>query len=93
MKNRERINSVSIALVIVLTVIALASSNKTNNDTQYYRSATVIDKKNDVCYLEDTEGNLWTYEDENLKEYARYVLVMDNCNTDDIIDDVIVSIE
>lgn len=94
MKNRERINSISIVLVIILTMIALASnSNKTNNDTQYYRSATVIDKKNNVCYLEDTEGNLWTYEDENLKEYARYILVMDSCNTDDITDDVIVTIE
>lgn len=95
MKNRERINSISIVLVIILIVIVLASnSNKTNNDTQYYRSAEVTDIKGTMCYLEDTEGNVWCYENENLQMYGRYILIMnDNNTTEDITDDIIMSIE
>ena len=82
-------------MFIVFTVIvclALGEDEKANTN-EYYRSAEVFRIENEVIYLEDTQGNVWCVEDNTLKMFGRYVLVMDNCGTDDITDDVILRIE
>lgn len=63
------------------------------NTNEYYRSAEVFRIDNKVVYLEDTEGYVWCVEDDTLKMFSRYILVMDSCGTDDITDDIILRIE
>ena len=82
-------------MFIVFTVIVcltLGTDEKANTN-EYYRSAEVFRIENKVVYLEDTQGNVWCVEDDILKMFGRYILVMDNCGTDDITDDVILRIE
>ena len=78
-----------IAIVFGLTVY----SDKKVNINEYYRSAEVFRIENEVVYLEDTQGNVWCVEDDTLKMFGRYILIMDNCGTEDITDDVILRIE
>ena len=78
-----------ITIVFGLTVY----SDKKVNTNEYYRSAEVFRIENEVVYLEDTQGNVWCVEDDTLKMFGRYVLVMDNCGTENITDDVILRIE
>lgn len=75
---------------VVLLLIFPKEEDKVN---EYYRSAEVIKVQNDVTYLEDTQGNVWCVEDDTLQKYARYILVMDNCGTEDITDDIILEIK
>ena len=78
-----------IAIVFGLTVY----SDKKVNINEYYRSAEVFRIENEVVYLEDTQGNVWCVEDDTLKMFGRYILVMDNCGTENVTDDVILRIE
>ena len=78
-----------ITIVFGLTVY----SDKKVNTNEYYRSAEVFRIENEVVYLEDTQGNVWCVEDDTLKMFGRYILVMDNCGTENITDDVILRIE
>ena len=78
-----------ITIVFGLTVY----SDKKVNTNEYYRSAEVFRIENKVVYLEDTQGNVWRVEDNTLKMFGRYILVMDNCGTENITDDVILRIE
>ena len=78
-----------ITIVFGLTVY----SDKKVNTNEYYRSAEVFRIENEVVYLEDTQGNVWCVEDDTLKMFGRYILVMDNCRTEEITDDVILRIE
>lgn len=78
-----------ITIVFGLTVY----SDKKVNTNEYYRSAEVFRIENEVIYLEDTQGNVWCVEDDTLKMFGRYILVMDNCGTEEITDDVILRIE
>lgn len=80
---------VIITIVLGLTVY----SDEKVNTNEYYRSAEVFRIENEVVYLEDTQGNVWCVEDDTLKMFGRYVLVMDNCGTEEITDDVILRIE
>ena len=82
-------------MFIVFTVIVcltLGADEKANTN-EYYRSAEVFRIENEVIYLEDTQGNVWCVEDDTLKMFGRYILVMDNCGTENITDDVILRIE
>ena len=82
-------------MFIVFTVIVcltLGTDEKANTN-EYYRSAEVFRIENEVIYLEDTQGNVWCIEDDTLKMYGRYILVMDDCGTEEITDDVILRIE
>ena len=82
-------------IFIVLTVVVcltLGTDEKANSN-EYYRSAEVFRIENEVVYLEDTQGNVWCIEDNALKMFGRYILVMDNCGTEDVTDDVILRIE
>ena len=82
-------------MFIVFTVIVcltLGTDEKVNTN-EYYRSAEVFCIENEVVYLEDTQGNVWCVEDDTLKMFGRYILVMDNCGTENITDDVILRIE
>ena len=82
-------------MFIVFTVIVcltLGTDEKANTN-EYYRSAEVFRIENEVIYLEDTQGNVWCVEDDTLKMFGRYILVMDNCGTENITDDVILRIE
>ena len=78
-----------ITIVFGLTVY----SDKKVNTNEYYRSAEVFRIENEVVYLEDTQGNVWSVEDDTLKMFGRYILVMDNCGTENVTDDVILRIE
>ena len=68
-------------------------SHEKANTNEYYRSAEVFRIENEVVYLEDTQGNVWCVEDDTLKMFGRYILVMDNYGTENITDDVILRIE
>ena len=79
---------------IITIVFSLTGySDEKVNTNEYYRSAEVFRIENEVVYLEDTQGNIWCIEDDTLKIFGRYILVMDNCGTENITDDVILRIE
>ena len=80
------------AIITIVFGLTVYSDEKVNTN-EYYRSAEVFRIENEVVYLEDTQGNVWCVEDDTLKMFGRYVLIMDNCGTDDITDDVILRIE
>ena len=80
------------AIITIVFGLTVYSDEKANTN-EYYRSAEVFRIKNEVVYLEDTQGNVWCIEDDTLKMFGRYILVMDNCGTEDITGDVILRIE
>lgn len=95
-RKKKRIQSIINITLIVLAIITLTITTVKDDtqDNNYYRSAEVTDIKGTMCYLKDTQGNVWCYESEYLQMYGRYILIMsDNNTTEDITDDVIVSIE
>ena len=79
--------------IIAIVLSSIVYSDEKVNTNEYYRSAEVFRIENEVVYLEDTQGNVWCIEDDTLKMFGRYVLVMDNCGTEEITDDVILRIE
>lgn len=79
--------------LFVFAVLLIIFPKEEDNTNEYYRSAEVIKVQNEVVYLEDTQGYVWCVEDDTLQMFGRYVLVMDNCGTDDITDDEILRIE
>ena len=79
--------------IITAVLNSTVYSDEKVNTNEYYRSAEVFRIENEVVYLEDTQGNVWCIEDDTLKMFGRYVLVMDNCGTEEITDDVILRIE
>lgn len=83
---------VSIPTIFIGSVY-LACVKQPTNTNEYYRSAEVFRIENEVVYLEDTQGYVWCVEDDTLQMFGRYILVMDNCGTDDITDDEILRIE
>ena len=78
---------------IFIDLIYFACVKQPTNTNEYYRSAEVFRIENEVVYLEDTQANVWCAEDDTLKMFGRYILVMNNCGTEDITDDVILQIE
>ena len=86
---------IGLALFVATTIVfcLIAQSNEKANTNEYYRSAEVFRIENEVVYLEDTQGNVWCVEDDTLKMFGRYILVMDNCGTENVTDDVILRIE
>ena len=80
------------AIITIVFGLTVYSDEKVNTN-EYYRSAEVFRIENEVVYLEDTQGNVWCVEDDTLKMFGRYILVMDNCGTENITDDVILRIE
>lgn len=83
-----------IPFAIITIVFSLTGySNEKTSTNEYYRSAEVFRIENEVIYLEDTQGNVWCVEDDTLKMFGRYILVMDDCGTEEITDDVILRIE
>ena len=80
------------AIITIVFGLTVYSDEKVNTN-EYYRSAEVFHIENEVVYLEDTQGNVWCVEDDTLKMFGRYILVMDNCGTENITDDAILRIE
>ena len=80
------------AIITIVFSLTVYSDEKVNTN-EYYRSAEVFRIENEVVYLEDTQGNIWCIEDDTLKMFGRYIIVMDNCGTENITDDVILRIE
>ena len=85
--------AVLLALMPFAIITIVLYSDEKVNTNEYYRSAEVFRIENEVVYLEDTQGNIWCIEDDTLKMFSRYILVMDNCGTENITDDVILQIE
>ena len=80
------------AIITIILSLTVDSDEKVNTN-EYYRSAEVFRIENEVVYLEDTQGNVWCVEDDTLKMFGRYILVMDNCGTENVTDDIILRIE
>lgn len=91
------IRQILVGLVMITLIatsvcaVCLTSADKSTNE--YYRSAEVFRIENEVVYLEDLQGYVWCVEDDTLKMFGRYVLVMDNCGTEDITDDIILKVK
>ena len=79
--------------VFIVVVCLILETDEKAKSNEYYRSAEVFRIENEVVYLEDTQGNVWCVEDDTLKMFGRYVLVMDDCGTEENTDDVILRIE
>lgn len=60
--------------------------------TTYMKSAEVIQIRDNVAYLEDISGNIWTVENDTLKLYGRYIVTFDSMGTSNITDDKIVEV-
>ena len=91
---KDFIKIMGLAMLVVSTVVISWILDIVEKDSnEYYRSAEVFRIKNEVVYLEDTQGNVWCVENDTLKVFGRYVLVMNDCGTEDITDDVILRIE
>ena len=80
------------AIITIVFGLTVYSDEKVNTN-KYYRSAEVFHIENEIVYLKDTQGNVWCVEDDTLKMFGRYILVMDDCGTEEITDDVILRIE
>lgn len=93
--NKERVQTViNTVLTIVAIVVIIFTVKKGNNNNLYQVSAYVSSTHGTVQQLVDTNGNVWEVEDENLKQYGRYTITLDNQGTtDDITDDTIVEVE
>lgn len=79
--------------LIATSVCAVCLTDADKSANEYYRSAEVFRIERGVAYLEDTQGHVWCVEDDSLQKYARYILVMDSCGTEEITDDIIVNIQ
>lgn len=90
---KDFIETVVVLILLVVITIVMAHLNEKANTNEYYRSAEVFRIENEVVYLEDTQGYVWCIEDNTLQMFGRYILIMDNCGTEDITDDVILRIE
>ena len=90
----------NIFVACFLSIFLIAFTLKFINDdtsfgksNQYYKSAEVVEIQGNLTYFQDIEGQIWVYEFENLQLFSRYVLLMDDCGTANISDDIILSIE
>ena len=90
---KDFIETVIVLILLVVITTVIVQSNEKANTNEYYRSAEVFRIENEVVYLEDTQGNVWCIEDDTLKMFGRYILVMDNCGTENLTDDIILRIE
>ena len=90
---KDFIETVVVLILLVVVTTVMIHFNEKANTNEYYRSAEVFRIENEVIYLEDTQGNVWCVEDDTLKIFGRYILVMDDCGTEEITDDVILRIE
>lgn len=93
MSELQTIFLIGILLLIFTIPPLLKYANSSDSSNEYYRSAIVTDIKGSIAYLEDTTGNIWTVEKENVQLYGRYILTMDDKSTDTIYDDEIIKIE
>jgi uncharacterized membrane protein YvbJ len=84
-----------IGFILLIFVVPpfLKYANSSDSSNEYYRSAIVTDIKGSIAYLEDTTGNIWTVENEDVQLYGRYILTMSDKGTDTIYDDEIIKIE
>ena len=76
-------------IVFTVVICLILDTDEKASTNEYYRSAEVFRIENELVYLEDTQGNVWCVEDDTLKMFGRYILVMDDCGTEEITDDVI----
>lgn len=93
---REIITDIMEITICIVAIIIIIFANVTPIDTstEYYRSARVIEKRCNTVYLEDTTGNIWCIDDNNdLILDERYILRMNDNNTSDVTDDIILEIE
>ena len=97
MKNLTKFQTIcliiSLAIVAAFTDLSLAKLYNANQQKHLYPlSTTVTEIKNDTVTVEDTNGNLWSFngaEDWEINDTC--ALIMNDNNTKDICDDVIIS--
>lgn len=81
-----------ILIIVGMCMIFYSAFCKKDCSTTYMKSAEVIQVRDNIVYLEDTSGNIWTVEDDTLKLYGRYIVTFDSMDTEDITDDEIVEV-
>lgn len=84
---------ISLAIVAAFTDLSLAKLYNANQQKHLYPlSTTVTEIENDTVTVEDTNGNLWSFDGaEDWEVGDTCALIMDNNSTKDIRDDVIIS--
>lgn len=84
---------VALAIVAAFTDLSLAKLYNANQISHLYPlSTTVMEINNDIVTVEDSNGNLWSFngaEDWEINDSC--ALIMNDNNTKDICDDVIIS--
>lgn len=92
-QNKDFIETI-ILILVGMAVVGCLSLTRPTEDNTYYRSAEVVKITGSTVYLQDTQGYLWTVEDDNLHLFTRYTMLMNDNNTEDTItDDIIVEIK
>lgn len=97
MKNLTKIQTlfmiISLAIVAAFTDLSLAKLYNANQQKHLYPLTTTVTQiNNDTVTVEDSNGNLWSFngaEDWEINDSC--ALIMDDNNTKDIRDDVIIS--
>lgn len=84
---------VALAIVAAFTDLSLAKLYNANQQKHLYPlSTTVTEIENDTVTVEDSNGNLWSFDGaEDWEINDSCALIMDDNNTKDIRDDVIIS--
>ena len=83
----------SIIMGIIIISVFVGAGVSDNIQSHYNRQGTVVERVDTLSVIEDTTGNLWEVEDENLNINDKVNMKMFTCHTDNIItDDEIVSI-
>lgn len=97
MKNLTKMQTlfiiVALAIVATFTDLSLAKLYNANQQKHLYPiTTTVTEIENNIVTVEDSNGNLWSFngaEDWEINDSC--ALIMDDSNTKDIRDDVIIS--
>lgn len=97
MKNLTKIQTlfiiVALAIVAAFTDLSLAKLYNANQISHLYPLTTTVTQiNNDTVTVEDSNGNLWSFDGaEDWEINDSCALIMDDNNTKDIRDDVIIS--
>lgn len=97
MKNLTKIQTlfiiVALAIVAAFTDLSLAKLYNANRQNHLYPlTTTVTEIENDTVTVEDSNGNLWSFNDaEDWEVGDGCALIMHDNSTSEIVDDVIIS--
>lgn len=88
MKRQMMMNNIRAMIVVSIIIVLLAITSYVS--TTYTREACVDSITEDVVVFVDNTGNTWEYDNVDVVEGQRVILVMNTSYTDNIIDDDII---